>query len=418
MKKILVTLVALSLTVTSAFSKSFFEKRFFEVIADVPVQVSNNYLKISDFQKDNELVIDLRQMADTLPASGYRIIAAANPEVGFNINAGPVSTGLFAGLDVYGNIGIGKELFDLLGYGNTLNKDIVVDADAVIDTFLTAKAPITVDIRRVRCTLQSNLFIPIINANASNVNATVKNTTDGRFIIDAKGNVAVNTILDYNLLMNENGGLAMDPSVISGILTQAFMYNAVGFDISGSFDYRLSDMLMLTSNFSIPLRPGKLLFQTPVTVGMGYDISLMDALSKQMSEPEYSFEKGECSFNETSINRPLKMNVGFEFSPFETRMIILSGMAGFGIRHPFTKMSGDTKFYPEYSFGARFSLAGAIKGGISTSYTDQLFSQQAALGLSIRIVEVNAGISTQSSTFKTSFQSTGLGAFINVAVGI
>ena len=87
---------------------------------------------------------------------------------------------------------------------------------------------------------------------------------------------------------------------------------------------------------------------------------------------------------------------------------------GFGIRHPF---SSDAQFYPEYYAGLTLSLIDLFKIGVSTQYKDQVFIHQLGTTLSIRFVQVDVGVSTQSANFKKSFEVAGVGAYAYVTVG-
>jgi hypothetical protein len=54
---------------------------------------------------------------------------------------------------------------------------------------------------------------------------------------------------------------------------------------------------------------------------------------------------------------------------------------------------------------------------LSHSYIDQLFRNEFAVAVNIRLVEVDAGISLQSASFAKSFTGAGLGAFVTVSIG-
>ena len=151
MKKIVCILIALTVFTSSIFAKNrFFDSRFLELEANIPMQISNNYFSYGDIKTGEDLVIDLEKMADTLPASGLESIAAAQMNTGIRLNLFGCSIGAFVGLDLTGKVNIGKEFFDFLGKGYSVGEEAVFDMDLDMDVFLTSKVPVSLDIRRLK----------------------------------------------------------------------------------------------------------------------------------------------------------------------------------------------------------------------------------------------------------------------------
>jgi len=419
MKKILSVLFALTVFVSAITAKdSFLSHRYFEIVLDVPAQVSNNYIKVGDLLNGGELVIDFTELANTLPSYGYRVAAAVNPEFGFGLNLPKVSTGVFAGFDVSASTTIGKGLFEFLGYGNELYEDINVDADVSADIFATVRVPVSIDIRRINFRVEPTVFIPVVHAGVENANFKIQNNENAEFIVNGEANLNLFTLISYDSLLDERGQFSVSSQSISEMVTAAFGNGCLGFDMSGSFNYRFSDILMLTSNCRIPIVPGKLEWRTPVKCSVDYKTSATEMMgSEGVTAPQVTMDKIASVYDPYRLNRPLKMNAGVRYSPFETEWIVLNGMAGFGIKHPFSSYSGEAKFYPEYDLSATLSLASLLKLKLSASYIDQIFMNQAVIGLNVRIVEVNLGISSQSTSLASVFKGCGMGAFVNLAIG-
>ena len=65
----------------------------------------------------------------------------------------------------------------------------------------------------------------------------------------------------------------------------------------------------------------------------------------------------------------------------------------------------------------RLSLWNILSFELSHSRMDEIFKNELAVALNIRLVEVDAGVSFQSADFAKSFTGAGVGAFVTVCVG-
>ncbi|MBQ5472653.1 MAG: hypothetical protein IIT58_11730, partial [Treponema sp.] len=114
-----------------------------------------------------------------------------------------------------------------------------------------------------------------------------------------------------------------------------------------------------------------------------------------------------------TIHRPLKFNVYLDKNLLGSLFNARAG-AGFGIRRPFCDAA---VFYPEYYLGFGINLIDMIKVGVSTQYKDQLFIHQLGTTFNIRLIQLDLGISSQSSSFKKSLSVGGVGAYAYLTVG-
>ena len=117
------------------------------------------------------------------------------------------------------------------------------------------------------------------------------------------------------------------------------------------------------------------------------------------------------------------MGISADFHPFGT-LLTTSGYVGIAFRHPFAsainKANGgenETQFYVDYSLAGRLSLWNVLSLSVSHSYMDEIFKNELAVALNIRLVEVDAGVSFQSPTFVKSFSGAGVGAFVTLCIG-
>ena len=124
MKKFIASFILFFSVFSLSFADNFLSHRYFEIKVDTPFLFSNNTMMLSDFFQE-QLVIDLAKIADSIPDDGFNISSKASPSVAITINLknGP-KIGYLSGIDFYGSMGISKSLFDFLGYGNELNETI------------------------------------------------------------------------------------------------------------------------------------------------------------------------------------------------------------------------------------------------------------------------------------------------------
>ena len=83
-----------------AFAGNFFTNRFYEVRAGAEAGFSNNLLSCNELLQEN-LVIDLRELADACPKTGLTFITRADPSLEMNVNVLGFTVGVKSGVDVY-----------------------------------------------------------------------------------------------------------------------------------------------------------------------------------------------------------------------------------------------------------------------------------------------------------------------------
>ena len=402
MKKIIACFTAVLVISTAAFSKNFFTQRFFEIKTGVDFDVSNNLFAANEFMK-KDLVIDLRKIADECPENGLNLRADAAPRVEMNINVSDFHLGFASGLELYESLNVGKDLFDFLGYGNSIGQ--TMDFTFTDDTDLFAFSQLTVGFRlgRLQITAQPALFMPIVSVRGGGGSITALNDAEGNFNVGMNLNLDVYSAVE--LKKNEEGSVSFDTSKIESILTSGY-----GFDLGGGVALNLTKSLKLDTTCRIPIIPGHLNYKSNVQGGFDYKMKLSDFENAEKTERETTVTNMEDSL---AVHRPLKLDVylnkNFLGSLFNAR-----AGAGFGIRRPFCDAA---VFYPEYYLGFGINLIDMIKVGVSTQYKDQLFIHQLGTTFNIRLIQLDLGISSQSSSFKKSLSVGGVGAYAYLTVG-
>ena len=278
--------------------------------------------------------------------------------------------------------------------------------------------------------ITGNLFSSIAHFDASDSSAKIymndeTNKTGFEANIEAKGY----TIVDADQLSDINSVLGS----VKGNL---------GFDIGAKYQRDLFRFLTVGGSAQIPIVPSKLSVGYSVEYNYNKEFDLNTLIGKESDSSESTEtaaekpkqeeeEEEDTSFlgkptiltTPYAIHRPLKLGVSADFHPFGT-LLTTSGYLGIAFRHPFAsainKANGgenETHFYVDYSIAGRVSLWNILSLSLSHSYLDEIFKNEIALALNIRLAEVDAGVSFQSPTFVKSFSGAGIGAFVTVCIG-
>ena len=433
MKKLLISFVLFASLIGASFAENFFSHRFFEVKVDVPVEVSNNLLGLTDiFKKD--VVIDLAEIADNVADKGAAIKGNIAPalSIGIDIPRGLI-LGVKVGAEADIGVGLSDDLFEFLGKGNTGmgNKYKMGTSNTYADLFATVSVNGGWNTKKSRLEFVGTAFSALAHFDASDTYAMLYiNDTENKFEYDANLDAKLYTNVDVN-----NG--FDDINAIINAIT-----NNMGFDLSATYQRDLFRFLTVGATARIPLAPSKLSMCTSVSSKYSGEYSLDQLLGmngedsgedngdvNEVNEDDGSEESGfDDMFGQAvtlstpyAIHRPMKIGVTANFHPFGS-LLTTKGYLGIGIRHPFASainadLGGKTSYYIDYAVAGRLSLWNIISLELSHEHMDEVYKNALALSLNIRLVEVDAGVSLQSPNFTKSFTGAGLGAFATVAIG-
>ena len=432
MKKIALVFVLFITLIGTSFAENIFAHRFFEIKVDVPVAVSNNLISLQDIFQETA-VIDLTQIADNVAFKGAAIKAGASPSVGIKLD---IPRGLIFGLSVGADadvgVGLSKDLFEFLGKGNEdmKNEFEMKASNTYADIFATATVTGGWNSKKSKLEISGTAFSSIAHFDASDTGARVYiNDETNTLGVEAKLNASAYTIAKIEELSD------------AATLVNSIKGN-LGFDVSADYKRDMFRFLSVGAKARIPLVPSKLNIGYTVKYDFEKEISFDSLLgnddedeseseSEVPKQEEEEAEESEGLFGEPtmlttpySIHRPMKIGVSADFHPFGT-LLTTSGYFGLGFRHPFASVINKattggidkTEFYVDYSLSGRLSLWNILSMTLTHSCMDEIFKNELALALNIRLVEVDAGVSFQSPSFTKSFTGAGVGGFVTVCVG-
>lgn len=398
--------------------------RTFEMGMKYNIGVCNSYLNTTDTLVSN-LVIDLNKIAAEMPAQGLNFNTLFSMDLFTNLNLkNGVHVGFNSGMELNGNFGLGKEIFDFLAKGNQIGESIKMTGDAYADVFIHTDVAIGLNIfNDYHLEIIPSLFKPVAHVITNEASGSIRNTEDGKVFLDAKAELGIYTFLNTKEVA-EN----FDPTMILDNIK-----NGWGFDITSTLDKKILESLTVQAYSRIPLVPGRLNYKNTLLATADGHFDGVNALLGDESDNSEDFgAKFESQFKDNfnfdtkttsgsadySLHRPFRMGARAAWEPFGSWFTI-GGLLGFGFKEPFTT---DARGYMEYDISTRIGLPIPVIGQIislklSSGYLSESFTHQAIFGLNFRAVELNVGVSAQGSDFGSSFKGSGVGAFIYLAAG-
>lgn len=414
-KKLSCLIILLLGIISAAFSKNFFSERYFEMQYSIPFDISNNVFSLNDILKE-EVTIDLKEIANSVPKDGLNLVVKAKPQVGFNLNIAAVNIGMHYGLDIYEKMGISKDLFDFLGKGNEVGEEITVALKNNTDVFFVGDLNVGIKAKRFSISVNPSIFIPVFSVSDSAVTASFLNNNKGDIIVNLKSDISAYSNINFSSLSGEN------PQKLAEDIVDDF-FSGMGFDLAGAVALPFGKNTVISADLRVPIVPGSYKYRTPISFEKGFEMNISNmvnnsedsSLIKETGDSELNFDnmKSETLTNKKYINRPLKIHAYANYTPFLNLVEFCAG-GGLGVYHPFLE---DAFVYPEYYFSAGLNLFNFVKAKLSTEYTDQIFKHQVAANVNLRLVEVECGISLQSTNFIKSMEITGLGGYVIVSLG-
>jgi hypothetical protein len=422
MKKILILITAL-LSITLPLAAADLDPlhpthRYFELGFDAQAMATNNYFDAKSLLV-KDLVIDLKKIADEMPSNGLLVNAfVSGPETYWNLN---LKNGFHLGMasGIEGNVSgnIGKNLFELIGYGNVDDTSIDVDGYANADIFAYYTVSGGFKLGSMRITVKPSLFIPIIHAQTDSLNASLSNPSDGSVKVTANAVGTVYSVTDLSSYENGFSQAAQDEITRN-------MFSGAGFDLAGAVEMPILSFLQVGAYARIPIVPGSLKYSASGTATMTYSAASLSDIVSGAGESSTSISDIQYGTGNYYISRPLRLGGESAFRPFGN-WFTLSTLLGIGVQYPYT---ADYKLYPEYSMGVSVDLFKIIGVSLSTSYLSQIFIHKVNVMLNCRVLELNvaallagSGGATNAKDFGTeftnSFNGTGAGAEISVCIG-
>ena len=382
--------------------------RIFEIGYSVDVDVSNNYFNAADFLKEH-LVIDFTEISNKISKKGLSFNFNVTPQFFINLNLkNGFHFNITTGVESYGEINIGKGLFDFLGKGNELNKVISCNLGVEGDVFAYIGTAFGMNIGDFHFEVMPSLYMPILHAQANNARARLTNNNDGYTSAKASATLELYTFSELDSLTSFNTETILEN-----------LKNGWGFDFYSSLEHPILQSLVGKIYSRIPIYPGKLSYVAKTDISAEIEIEQMTSLVSDLDSLKKDFNQSDFEYGTAShkIHRPLKIGTEVAWRPFG-KWCVFNAMIGMGMKHPFTS---DFHAYFEYNFSASADLF--IKNwdmlGIqfSTGYINEVFIHSLALTFNLRAIELDVGVSSSAGSFAPSLKLAGAGAYVSISFG-
>lgn len=404
MKKIYCILIALCVAAVAAAELNP-PHRYFEIGADVHAGVSNNWFQVSDFFNET-LVIDFTDMAAELN-KGLSFDALVDARVNIEMNFGRAfRMDIFTGVYGQGMLNVSQDILRFIAEGNasgdhsisgTLGTDVSVYAEAGVE--------LKSFIKKLGISFTPTVFIPVAYVPRVDATATVTTGADGTIHASGSADVAVYSVVPLNNPAFTDFG--------------SYMADA-GLDFTVAAEYAVLPSLDVGLELAhIPAVEAGM--RNKMTVSARADYTVYPVLSSTLDKTDYytgSYKVGDPVYETLDspfkISRPMELTASAVWRPFG-EWFDVNGSAGY--------VFGENKHF-SFTAGAGFHLVKMCKLGghlldfsLTTGYENRIWTQQAELGLNLRVLELVFTVSSRAPEFLASFTGTGLGAGVGVRIG-
>ena len=377
--------------------------RYFELGINADINAANNYFTPADLLQ-RQLTIDLRQIADTMQMPSFRFDTNNSVEYFMNLNLqNGVHAGLSAGVDISGNINLSKSVFEFLGKGNKLGEKLDIKNDMHFDAFAYVDASAGFNFRKSHITVVPAVFHPLLHAEMPKCKASFENSASGKTMVAAEAEVKLNSFTNIGSYIGQGG----EPANPAEDLKTGW-----GFDLHVALEHKVLEALQCGAYMRIPFVPGRLENEISVEAAALFDIdSLIDATGGAVHS--HSVMQTANRKESFLLHRPFRMGAEVAWRPVG-KWLTLGSLLGLGVSYPYRTYA---KPYIDYSIYTNLSLFEILGLTLSSARFNQVFKQQVGIMLNARVLQIDVGVSSQSSDFAHSFQLSGVGAFVGISLG-
>jgi hypothetical protein len=380
--------------------------RFVEIGVDAGGSFANSYLRTRDVFKE-KIVLDISEMADEL-GNGLGVFLGSYGEAFVNFNLGAVwGFGLFAGVDAMGQFKIPQSMVELLAEGNDLDKnysdDLGLGAAAFFETGFWASAKI----RRIKFTVRPAYFLPLAYLSEPRVNYVFAVKDDGTITVAGNYNFEVYTPFPLDDIESID-----DIAALPGNTDIADMLGKGGVDLALRAEYPVYHNLIIGCSLGhIPLVPAQLANKYSLSGGFEISKTIEEIINNDFEppavEPVVIYDE-----DHKVVFRPFKIGVDAVYRPFNIRLLTLKPKLALVFNSIY-----NTPVYMDVGITGELNLAEILTVNIGTHFEDLVWKERVGLALNFRILEIIAGITTQSQQFLRSFQGAGFAVDVGVRVG-
>jgi hypothetical protein len=377
--------------------------RFVEAGFDAGASFANSYLRTGDVFKER-ITLDVSKMAGEL-GNGLGILAGGYGKAFLNFNLGALwGFGFFAGIDALGQFSIPQSMVELLSDGNdpdkTYSEDFGLGAAVFLETGFWASSKI----RRIKFTIRPAYFLPLAYLSSPRVNYTFALGDDGS--VTVAGNYKVDLYAPLPLDDIDDIGALADRIDIADILGKG------GMDLVLRAEYPVYHNFIVGASLGhIPLIPAQLSDRYSLSGGFKIEDTLDNFINNDFDTPDLE-PIAEYGDDHQVVFRPFKIGVDAVYRPFNIRLVTLKPELALVFNSIY-----DTPVYLDFGITGELNLGDILTIDAGTRLEDMVWKERVGLSLNLRVIELCAGITTQSQQFIRSFQGAGFAVDAGVRAG-
>lgn len=390
--------------------------RYFELGFGVDLALSNNTIRLDDILKKSA-IFDLEELNDRINDKGFFMDFTMLPNFFINLNLkNGVHVGIETGVEAYGSINLSKDLFNLLGEGNSINKKISLDMDGTGDAFFFVNLAVGFDFLGFHLEIKPAAYLPVIHALADRTGADFKNGSDGSMHGSAHADFSVYSC--FNLEELFGGGMGSS-TIMDGIKIGSW-----GFDLESSLEHKIVKNLFANIYSRIPIWPGTMGYSMDERINMQVDIdpltnNIYDDERGDHTDATIDTDVGDVLYKKVTekLHRPFRIGTEIVYKPLD-HWFTFGALIGCGVKNPYTS---DLHAFVEYCLTVNSDIYiknyNIMSFHFSSSYINELFKHSFLFRLNFRVLEFNIGVSACSHNFVQSFYGAGLGASFSFSFG-
>lgn len=382
--------------------------RVFEIGVNSQAMFANNALGLEDVLVKN-VTLDFQQIADNISGSGFKFGFNTTERAFINLNiSSRFRFSVFNELESNSRFTISEEFFDILASGLRIGQSKSVDVLGYSDAFYNIGFSFQTLVRGYGVKITPTYSVPLLYVPKTTATAKVTTNSSGLIKTEAESNIDIYTAINMKGYI-EDGEKSQD-------FDTAEVLSNGGFDLSFEIERNWMPGLNAGLYTRIPIVPGKLDYKMSTKVWANfYEENLLGYLDDtEVHDKDYGHDDFVYTEDSYKAYRPLKLGLNATYMPFGKWFKIQPSL-GFAVRNPYTS---DSVFYPEYALDLNFSvLRRFFNLNLGTAYQNQVFQQRLGIGLNIRAIEIIAQTSLCGTSFMSTFNTRGYGAFVGARIG-
>jgi hypothetical protein len=382
--------------------------RFVETGFDVSGSFANSYLRTGDVFKE-KITLDISRMAGDL-GNGLGVFFDTHLEAFVNFNLGAVwGFGFFTGMDALGQFKIPQSMVELLAEGNHLDKTYSDSLGLGAAAFYEAGLWASAKIRRIKFTVRPAYFLPLAYLNNPRVNYTFALKDDGSITVEGNFRAEMYTAFSHDsvVVITDTGSIGDFP----GTIDLVDLLGHGGIDLVLRAEYPVYHNFTVGATLGhIPLVAAQLTEKYTLSGGFGITKTIEDIIKQDFNISSDLVNK--YGVEQKAVFRPFKIGADAVYRPFNIRLVTLRPELALVFNSVY-----ETPVYLDFGITGELNLADIFVIDVGTHLEDLVWKERVGLTLNLRIVELIAGITTQSQQFVRSFQGAGFGVDIGLRVG-